>query len=51
MIVSMGLVFFAVFAGIYLRNRGDRTPLHRDELRRMRQVSDRIRREQILPFE
>jgi hypothetical protein len=51
MIVSIGIVLFLVVSGVYLRSRSDKAPLTRDELLRMRQYSDRIRREQVLPFD
>ena len=51
MMVGLGLVLFGVFAGIYLRSRGETAPLKRDELLRMRQYYERIHREEVLPFE
>ncbi len=51
MIIGVGLILFAAFAGICLRNRGESAPFRRDELLRMRQYHERIRREEVLPFE
>jgi hypothetical protein len=51
MIVGVGLVLFAVVAGVYLHGRGEKAPLKRDELIRMRRYSERVRREELLPFE
>ncbi len=51
MIVGLVLAVSVLVAGVYLRNRSDKAPLTRDELRRMRQYYDRAHREQVLPFE
>ena len=51
MIVCLALILVALLARVYLRAKGDKTPLSREELLRMRQYSERIRREEVLPFE
>jgi hypothetical protein len=51
MIVGVGIVLFVVLSGVYLHSKSEKSPLTRDELLRMRRYSDRVRREEVLPFE
>jgi hypothetical protein len=51
MIVCLVLILVAVLARACLRPSGDKTPLSRNELLRMRQYAERIHREEVLPFE
>jgi hypothetical protein len=51
MIVSAILILAAVIAGVCLHGRSESAPLRRDELLHLRQYSERIRREEVLPFE
>ncbi len=51
MIVCIALAFVAVLARVCLHAKGDKVTLSRDELLRMRKYSERIHREEVLPFE
>ena len=50
-IVGAILILGAVIAGVCLHGRSESAPLRRDELLHLRQYSERIRREEVLPFE
>ncbi len=51
MIVCVALILVLLLARVCLRAKGGKTPLNREELLRMRQYSERIHREEVLPFE
>ena len=51
MIVCVALILVVLLARLCLHAKGSRTPLSREELLRMRQYSERIHREEVLPFE
>ncbi|HXN47150.1 MAG TPA: hypothetical protein VN893_10950 [Bryobacteraceae bacterium] len=51
MIVCGALILVLLLARLSLRAKGGKTLLNREELLRMRQYSERIHREEVLPFE
>jgi hypothetical protein len=50
-VIAAGLCLAALLAAVCRRGAGKVPPLDRDEIRILRRLSDRIRTEQVLPFD